>query len=118
MTAEIKITINPDVDESVIVRFLDKVEVPADIEDRLTCWCWQGAKHSRTRGYGKFRIGNKVLNAHKASYILFRGEVATGLVIGHQCNNEACVSPWHLKAETQQQNMEYCVASGRHNSQK
>jgi hypothetical protein len=57
------------------------------------------------------------MNAHKASYLLFVGDVEEGQVIGHQCNNECCVNPFHLKAESQSENMRYCVASGRHVSQ-
>lgn len=99
-----------------LLRFAEKVLLPDDLNDTVPCWLWQGAKHSRKRGYGKFRLGGKVMNAHKASHILFNGPVADGLVVGHQCNNERCVSPHHLKAETQSENMQYCVASGRHNS--
>lgn len=99
------------------LRFLDKVAAPADLNTE-PCWMWTGAKHSKTRGYGKFRLGGKVINAHKAAYLLFRGDVADGLVLGHQCNNEKCVNPWHLKAESQSDNMRYAVQCGRHNSQK
>lgn len=58
------------------------------------------------------------MSAHKASYLLFRGPVDDGQVIGHQCNNEWCVNPHHLEAESQSQNMIYCVKAGRHGSQK
>lgn len=100
------------------LRFLDKVALPADgVEDIKSCWSWTGARHSQKRGYGKFRLGGKVVNAHKASHLLFNGAVPAGYVVGHQCNNERCVNPFHLKAETQKENMQYCVKSGRHNSQ-
>ncbi len=100
---------------SDVNRFTKKVAFPVSDEG---CWIWRGAKHSTQRGYGKFRLGGRVMNAHKASYILFNGEVGKGLVIAHQCNNEHCVNPAHLKVETQSQNMKYCVMSGRHNSQR
>lgn len=100
------------------LRFLDKVQLPPrGIEDIESCWIWTGARHSKTRGYGKFRLGGKVMNAHKASYVLFVGPVPTGHVVGHQCNLESCVNPFHFKAETQADNMRYCVACGRHGSQ-
>lgn len=101
-----------------IARFEVKVALPEDLTDIIPCWRWQGAKHSKKRDYGKFRLGGKVMNAHKASYVLFVGEVPEGYVVGHQCNNEWCVSPHHLKAETQTDNMQYCVKCGRHNSQR
>lgn len=100
------------------LRFLDKVEAPLDLTDPTPCWFWQGAKHSRQRGYGKFRLGGKVMNAHKASYLLFVGPVAEGLVLGHQCNCESCVNPFHLEAQSQSENMRYAVQCGRHNSQR
>lgn len=119
MTAPVTISITPR-DEDLI-RFANKVLLPEDLNDTQPCWLWQGARHSKNRGYGKFRLTiegkSKNMNAHKASYLLFVGPVEEGQVIGHQCNNEFCVSPHHLKAETQSENMSYCVASGRHSSQ-
>jgi hypothetical protein len=94
-------------------RLMNKIALPVDTDG---CWTWKGAKHSKSRGYGKFRMGEKVMNAHKAAYLIFKGEIDKGLVVAHQCNNEACVNPEHLKLETQSQNMKYCVMSGRHNS--
>ena len=99
---------NTDVD-----RFSSKVRMSSEQE----CWIWTGARHSKNRGYGKFRLNGRVMNAHKASYLLFVGEVEPGQVIGHQCNRESCVNPAHLKAESQSENMRYCVRCGRHNSQ-
>lgn len=99
-------------------RFLDKVALPEDPQSRLDCWIWQGAKHGQGRGYGKFRLGGKPISAHKAAFLLFVDDLVEGQVVGHRCNNEACVSPWHLEAVSQSQNMLYCVQCGRHNSQK
>lgn len=101
-----------------ISRFNSKVSIPAAADITEPCWIWTGAKHSKTRGYGKFKLAGKCMNAHKAAYLLFIGEVASGMVLGHSCNNERCSNPYHLNQETQSQNMTYCVRSGRHNSQK
>lgn len=99
-------------------RFASKVLMPAEGREMTDCWIWQGAKHGQGRGYGKFHLAGRTMSAHKASHLLFVGEVPEGYVVGHQCNCESCVNPYHLKAETQTDNMNYCVASGRHNSQK
>jgi hypothetical protein len=98
-------------------RFADKCALPDNLEDVSRCWFWRGAKHSKKRAYGKFRLGGAVMNAHKASYIIFNGDVDEGLVVAHLCNCESCVNPAHLAAQTQSENMRYCVQSGRHNSQ-
>lgn len=100
-----------------VARFSAKVQIPAADDITQPCWTWVGAKHSKNRGYGKFRLGGRVMNAHKAAYLLFIGDVEAGKVLGHQCNNEQCSNPFHLKPESQSENMKYCVASGRHNSQ-
>lgn len=122
-----------NVRDSDLMRFGNKLDIPEDLDtdDIEPCWAWAGAKHGQGRGYGKFRLtvtwqdeegqevsGSKMVSAHKASYLLFVGPVADGQVIGHKCNNECCVSPHHLVAQTQSDNMTYCVESGRHASQK
>jgi hypothetical protein len=101
-----------------VMRFASKVALPDDLNDSGVCWEWQGAKHGQGRGYGKFHLGGKSISAHKASYILFVGDVEEGQVIGHQCNNEGCVSPHHLKAESQSQNIKFMWYCRRHRKPK
>lgn len=93
-------------------RFLKKV-IKAD--DPSDCWLWMGARHGQGRGYGKFWLGHSTISAHKAAYLLFVGPVPKGMVVAHQCNNERCCNPAHLKIETQLENMKFMVACGRHN---
>lgn len=111
MAGQGKAELNIRYPEADLFRFLDKVE---DWSDDSACWIWTGARHSAERGYGKFKLEGKCMNAHKASYILFRGEVAEGKVIAHQCDNEFCVNPLHLEAQSQSENMRHCVEAGRH----
>lgn len=103
-----------------IARWMSHADIPFnhdDYPDTDQCWTWTGAKHGQRRGYGKFHLDGKSISAHKAGYLLLRGDVLPWYVLGHQCNNETCVNPWHLKAESQADNMRYCVESGRHPSQ-
>ena len=98
-------------DSSTLDRFLAKVQFPQTDPD--ACWIWAGASHSKSRGYGKFRVGQKVMNAHRASYLMFNGSISDGLVVAHQCNNERCVNPAHLAAQSQSENISYAWKCGR-----
>lgn len=66
--------------------------------DANGCWNWTATKNNR--GYGQFWNGEKLLLAHRYSYLITKGEIPDGLYVDHQCNNPACVNPAHLKAMT------------------
>lgn len=68
----------------------------------LRCWIWTGALRN---GYGRFRVGNKKVSAHRFSYELVYGPISKGKIIMHTCDNPSCVNPSHLRLGTQSQNM-------------
>jgi len=76
------------------------------------CWVWTGALSSD--GYGIFRMGDKLYRAHRASYILHKGEIPDGLHIDHLCRNKVCVNPEHLEAVTQKVNNARAAAAKTH----
>lgn len=70
-----------------------------------TCWLWKGPPRKRG-GYGQFNWGDgKVVSAHKASYLLFVGEVPEGMDLDHTCRNRMCVNPEHLEPVTRKVNL-------------
>lgn len=81
----------------MLERFLMKVEVA-----ETGCWEWTAA---RRYGYGAFRVGNKMEQAHRVAYRFWVGVIPAGCEIDHLCRNQGCVNPAHLEAVTHQENM-------------
>jgi len=68
-----------------------------------SCWFWQGSLTSD--GYGKFRGGGKHQAAHRASYVIHKGNIPINHVIDHICRQRNCVNPDHLQAITHRENV-------------
>src|ERR1700693_4588209 len=80
-------------------RFMRKVKVLPD-----GCWFWLAAKDKN--GYGRFSIvTGKSLTANYAAWVLFRGQLASGLETDHLCRNHSCVNPSRLEAVTHKVNV-------------
>lgn len=88
--------------ESIAQRFLRHVNKTSD------CWYWTG--YIGRHGYGSFRLDGKRINAHRASYILFKGVPPEGHEIDHLCRIRKCVRPDHLEAVTRQENRQRVVS--------
>jgi len=58
------------------------------------CWLWKGSLNSN--GYGQIYIDGRPKGAHVLSYLLYRGEVPSGLWVLHTCDVPTCVNPDHL----------------------
>lgn len=78
-----------------------------------SCWLWQGMVNSKGGNYGRFRIGKRMVLAHRASYEIFIGPIPVGKVVCHTCDNPSCVNPNHLWLGTQSQNIKDAVKKNR-----
>lgn len=80
-------------------RFWSKVQIGEPDE----CWPWTASKGFRN--YGKFKLCDTYVNAHRIAYWLDRGVYPNDIVIRHTCDNPICCNPSHLIGGTQTDNI-------------
>ncbi|MGN6128491.1 MAG: HNH endonuclease signature motif containing protein [Humibacter sp.] len=78
-------------------RFWVKVALP----DSNGCMLWMA---STWDGYGRFKLGGAMRQAHRLSYAMAYGSVPAGLQLDHLCRVRHCVAPDHLEPVTSQEN--------------
>lgn len=77
------------------------------------CWEWMRARYRD--GYGVVSLMSRPYRAHRVSYTLAYGEIPSGMVICHSCDNPCCVNPDHLRADTVFENNREARERGRFN---
>lgn len=75
------------------------------------CWNWIAGRNER--GYGRFRVGDRTLAAHRVAFAISRGADPGELFVCHSCDNPSCVNPDHLWLGTNADNLRDCVNKGR-----
>lgn len=75
------------------------------------CWEWQGAK-SRL-GYGIVCVDGISVRAHRVSYVMAFGSIATDKIACHTCDNPSCINPLHIYEGTDMDNVTDCIIKGR-----
>ncbi len=75
--------------------------------------CWNWSRYVQSGGYGQVRFGNKQITAHRASYLVFKGEFCRKLCVCHTCDNPRCVNPEHLFLGTTKDNNDDSRNKGR-----
>lgn len=97
-----------DVSPIITARFWSKVAIPETTPD---CWEWHGTLSEK--GYGRFRIGNMSMRAHRFAYEFLKGDIPDGQMIRHLCHNRLCCNPAHLEPGTAKDNAQDAVEAGR-----
>jgi hypothetical protein len=91
-----------------LARFWSKINVKSANQ----CWPWKNSTRG-SLGYGQFRIGDRICDAHRIALELMKGPLKKGRYILHDCDNPKCCNPRHLIAGTQKGNMNDMTEKGR-----
>ena len=67
--------------------------------------CWEWTAHHHLGGYGRLRLGGRMVMAHRFAYELWVGPIPDGLGLDHLCRNRGCVNPAHLEPVTHRTNV-------------
>lgn len=101
-----RIANNPNYENELMARIVSN-SVMGDGDDDKACWIW--IRQRQNNGYGAVRAYGRVMPAHRASFLAFKGPIPQGMEVGHSCHKRFCVNPNHLKAMTHADNMREMV---------
>lgn len=87
------------------------VLVPDVLVRGKPCRVFQGALRT---GYGRMWDGERLGDAHRLAFEVYKGPIPTGKDVCHHCDNPPCIEPAHLWDGTAKENLEDMVAKGRH----
>lgn len=77
------------------------------------CWGWNCSTYNR---YPRIYVKNgnsRYIRAHRASWMIYQGDIPVGLYVLHTCDNTVCTNPDHLFIGTHKDNMSDMAKKGR-----
>lgn len=98
------------IDTELIRRFWEKV----DKSSPDGCWNWTASVAGK--GYGQIKLPRtrRQAYAHRLSFELHFGEIPSGMLVCHKCDNPKCVRPDHLFLGTTEDNLSDMASKDRH----
>lgn len=85
--------------EAYLLARIKKVKGPL----RTFCWEWTLEREGENKsGWAKY--DGKIIRAHRASFVCFKGPIPKGKLIRHKCDNPPCINPNHLEPGNDQDN--------------
>lgn len=106
--------------EKLFLSHVTETPPPADSKLHSPCWKWTASCDGAGRPQFNQRNGSQQKNTTAARWAFehFKHPLSAGKTVNHLCDNHLCVSPDHLVDGTQQENMQDCIAKGRHTTGK
>lgn len=77
------------------------------------CWVYTGQNNGN---YGQIEYRRRTYLAHRAAYMVHKGEIPNGACVCHACDNRLCVNPSHLWLGSYSDNARDMVEKGRGNA--